>query len=75
MAACDPQTLVSAANCLDCGVAPGMQFSLLIVLAAQIAGVSADPQTLTTNAASYRAIPPGLRMPVLIALACQIAGV
>jgi len=73
--ACDPQALVTQAACLNCATNPGTQMCLLIVLAAQIAGVSADPQTLVNNAAPYQAIPNGYRFPVLIALACQIAKV
>ncbi len=73
--ACDPQTLIAGATCLECNVPPGMQLPVLIALAAQIAGVSADPQSLVASAAPLQAIPDGLRLPVLISLACQIAKV
>lgn len=72
--ACDPQTLVSDAKCIECAVPEGMRLAVLISLAAQIAGVSANSQTLTTNAQCIECnIPPGLYLPVLIALACEIA--
>ena len=53
---------------------PGMQLPVLIALAAQIAGVSADPATLVANAKCLECgIPPGMQLSVLIYLACQIA--
>lgn len=73
--ACDPKTLMAAAVCLDCSITGSMPLPVLIVLAAQIAGVSTDPTTLVRNSAPLQAIPGGFRLPVLISLACQIAKV
>lgn len=71
--ACDPQTLVQNANCLECGIPRGMQWAVLIYLAAVKAGASTNPQSLMDNAKCYTCIPPGMRMAVLISLACQMA--
>ena len=71
--ACDPQTLVENAKCIECAIAPGMQLPVLIYLAAQIAGVSPNSQTLVDNAKCIEcSIPEGMQLPVLISLACQM---
>lgn len=74
--ACDPQTLLTDAQCIECGVDVGLQIPVLIALAAQIAGVSLDSQSLMDRAVCIEScIEPGLRLPVLVSLACEIAGV
>ena len=73
--ACDSQSLVTAAQCLEQQIPPGMELPCLIILAANIAGVSTDPNSLAAAAAPYQAIPEGERWPVLISMACSIAGV
>lgn len=51
----------------------GMQLPALITLFAEIAGVSADPETLMSNAKCvYSCVPVGMQLPVLIDLAQQI---
>lgn len=46
--ACDPQSLINAAQCLNCGIPPGMQNSVLIYLLCQVAN-----QTGSSSAVSY----------------------
>ena len=71
--AIDIESLADQAKCIQCGIPEGMQLPALIVLAAQIAGVSADPTTLIANARCVDCIPEGMQLPVLISLANQIA--
>lgn len=71
--ACDPQTLVNGALCIQAQIPPGMQLPVLIYLATQIAGVSADPATLVANAKCIECgVPKGMEWPVLIGIMCQL---
>lgn len=71
--ACDVQSLITGASCLECQIPPGMELSVLIVLAAQIAGVPVDAQSLVTGAVCNECrIPQGLELSILIAIACQL---
>jgi hypothetical protein len=68
------QELVSASNCLDCGISDGQKLSVLIYLFGQVAGVSMTAQELVAASACYNCgISPGQQMAVLIYLAGQIA--
>jgi hypothetical protein len=74
--ATDNQSLVNQAACVDCAIPQGMQLSVLIVLFAQLAGVSLNPQALVNLANCVQcAIPAGMQMAVLIQLANQILAV
>ena len=76
--ACDPQSLVSAAKCVEYCLTPGMQMPALIYLACQAAGQATNPASLQQLAANARCvetcIAPGMMWPVLVNLACVIAG-
>lgn len=83
--ACDPQDLVNAAKCYDCGLPAGMQLSVLIALAAEFVGQPTDKaslQTLVNNARClacslyppYGAASQGIQMATLVNLGCIIAG-
>src|SRR4029077_5626933 len=73
--ACDPQTLVNEANCIQCAMPRGMMLPSGIVQAGRIAGGRAAPATLLALAKCDEcAIPVGMQWPVLLALACNIAG-
>lgn len=72
--ACDSQTLVNQATCLECGLAPGVQWPVVISLLSQIAGVPSDPQSLMAGASCLLCnLSPGMQMPVIISLLCQLA--
>jgi len=47
--ACDPQTLTTAAACIECGIPPGMQLPVLISLFCQIATNGVGPGTGFTS--------------------------
>ena len=73
MANCDPAALAEQAKCIDQCIPAGMRMSVLILLAAQIAGVSTDPATLAENAKCIdHCIPEGEKLAVLISLTCQL---
>ena len=61
-----PQQLMTAAQCIDCGIPEGMKLSVLIYQLGLLTGVT-NPQTLMANAACIDcAIPAGMRLSVLI---------
>lgn len=67
----EPQELLDGARTLE-SIPPGMQLPILISLFAQLAGVSADPQTLIDGAQCIACgIPPGMQVAVLISLLSQ----
>jgi hypothetical protein len=73
MATCDPQTLVTQAQCLECKIPTGMEIPVLIVLLAQIAGVPLDAQELVNEAKCIECqIPQGMQLPVLIGIMCKL---
>ncbi|MDB6108314.1 MAG: hypothetical protein JWR69_64 [Pedosphaera sp.] len=75
MAACDAQSLVDGARCLECGIPPGMQWPVLVNLFCRWANMNCDAQSLVDGAKCIECgIPPGMQLPVLIALAAQVAG-
>lgn len=70
----DPNVLAQDAQCLECGLPPGMQGPVIIWLLAQIAGVSTDPTFLAQQAQCIECgIPPGMYLPVMIWLLTQIS--
>lgn len=73
--ACDPQTLVNGAACIQCAIPPGMQIPVLIYLAMQGAGISTDPDSIAKLVNDARciecAVPKGMEMSVLIGIMCQ----
>ena len=69
-------SLSNLSVCIDRCTPQGMKLAVLIVLAAQIAGVSTDPGVLQQNARCYlQCIPPRMKLSVLVSLAQQIAGI
>ncbi len=69
---CDA-TLSNSASCLECGIPPGMENSVIIYLLCQIAGMNCDAQTLVDGAKCLECgIPPGMERAVMIYLLCQI---
>ena len=65
--------LIDQAKCIDTCIPDGMKLSVLIVLAAQAAGISTDPGTLINLATCVDCqISSGIRMSVIIALFNQI---
>lgn len=71
--ACDPNQLVADAKCIQCNIPNGAMPAIMVSLLAQIAGVSADPNTLVKNASPLQGIPAGARGAVMISLLCKIA--
>lgn len=70
------EQLLSAANCLDCGISDGSKLSILIYLFAQIADVPTDSASLIAAGSCLDCqLPQGVspRLSILIALADTIA--
>jgi hypothetical protein len=68
---CTSQTLAANADCIACGITPGMELAILIYIFSVIAGASSDPQSLMSAASCLLCgIPAGLLLPVLISLVC-----
>jgi hypothetical protein len=76
--ACDPNTLLEQAKCLDCNMTGAMYGAVEIALLCAIRDHSptpCDPATLLTNARCLMTcIPTGMMPSVKISLLCQIAG-
>jgi hypothetical protein len=71
---CDAASLVSGAACLECGIPPGMENSVIISLLCQIANMNCTPASLIASAACLECgIPTGMQSAVIISLLCQIA--
>lgn len=73
MTNCDPTTLLENARCIEGCTTSGQREAIIVWLLAQIAGVSADPQTLMTNAQCVSCLTQGQLEAVRVWLACQIA--
>lgn len=73
MAAFTTEQLVAASKCYDREIPIGSQLPVMIWLLAQIAGVSADPQSLMASAGCIdQCIPTGMKLGVAIDLLYQI---
>ena len=76
MTSTDAATLAGDAVCIQSCVPDGLKVPALIVLLADLAGVSPDPHDLIENSVCINScIPPGLQMSVLINLFAQIADI
>jgi hypothetical protein len=72
--ACDPASLISGAACLECGIPPGMEKSIIISLLCKIANMNCNATSLIAGAACLECgIPPGMQDAVTNYLLCQIA--
>jgi hypothetical protein len=76
--ACDPNTLLAAAKCFDCGMSGIMFDAVEIVLLCAIrdgTSLACDPQTLLAQASCILScIPPGAMPAVKLSILCQITG-
>jgi|KBSSwiStaDraftv2_1062776.scaffolds.fasta_scaffold2398224_1 hypothetical protein len=74
--ACDPNALVDAAKCFDCGMSGVMFDAVEIVLLCAIrdgTALACDPQTLLAQASCIlTCIPVGMMPAVKVSLLCQI---
>jgi hypothetical protein len=71
---CDATSLISGAACLECGIPPGMENSVIISLLCQIAGVPINATSLVAGAACLECgIPSGMHDAITNYLLCQIA--
>ena len=74
--ACDPNTLLTAAACIEQCLTAGQMQAIKINLLASIAGVSNDPNTLLSNAKCIeQCLTMGQMKAIEIYLLCIIAGV
>jgi hypothetical protein len=77
--ACDPNTLLEQAKCLDCSLTGALLPAVEIVLLCAIRDgttLSCDPQALASQANCIRAcIPLGMMPAVRLAILCQIANI
>lgn len=74
MASTDPNVLAANAECIDCKVPTGFQWSIVIWLLTQIAGVSADPNVLVANATCIQCgVPDGMKLSIIVWLLTQIS--
>lgn len=76
--ACDPQTIIDDATCVECFVPPGMQAAALLVMLCAIrdgdTAMSCDPQAIIDEAECLQCmIPPGMMGAALLSVACAIA--
>jgi hypothetical protein len=72
--ACDTNSLVQAATCIDCNIPVGMRDAVLIYVLATKAGVSTKPQDLIDAARQIDCcVPVGMRQAIIARLLCTLA--
>jgi hypothetical protein len=70
---CQPEALVSAANCLQC-LSEQQQLMVQTYLLAQIAGVPATPETLLASAVQFQTLSQKQLLMIQAQLLCLISG-
>lgn len=72
--ACDAQSLIDSAACLECAVPPGIVGAIEIGLLNQISGLNLTADQLVALGSCYQCkIPPGMQGAIIIGLLCAIA--
>ena len=71
--ACDSNSLLEAAKCLDC-IPPGMQNAVRIYLLCVLTSTPADANTLMEAAKELQMIPDPIKQDVITYLLCRLQG-